>query len=80
MTAIDTRPTGGSTSRRRSAVRRVARPRLILELILIIGILVAYLLVVTRGQILTTFAGTGYPAASIATQPTASPPRGETIT
>jgi hypothetical protein len=42
----------------RPFLRQLIRPRRVVELLLVIGILVAYLLVVTRGEIVTTLAGT----------------------
>ena len=53
------------------AIRRAIRPRRLIEAALVIAIGVAYLLVVTRGQIVVTQAGsTPYPAASAAQPPT----------
>jgi hypothetical protein len=48
----------------RPFLRQLIRPRRVVELLLVIGILVAYLLVVTRGEIVTTLAGTNHPAAA----------------
>ena len=61
------------------AIRRAIRPRRLIEAALVIAIGVAYLLVVTRGQIISALAGsTPYPAASSAPYPThATPSHGE---
>ena len=59
-------------------MRSVIRPRRVIEAVLVLSILVAYLLVVTRGQIVTTLAGsTPPPTASAANHSTDS--TGETI-
>lgn len=49
------------------------RPRRIIEAVLVVSIVVAYLLVVTRGQIVTTLTGSAPdPTASAVTHPTDS--------
>ncbi len=54
---------------------RVIRLRRLIEAFLVIGIVVAYLLVVSRGQIVSTLAGSRpYPAASAAPHPTTNSP------
>ena len=59
-------------------MRSLIRPRRVIEAVLVLSILVAYLLVVTRGQILTTLTGsTPFPTASAGIYSTDS--TGETI-
>jgi hypothetical protein len=57
----------------RPFLRGLIRPRRVVELLLVIGILVAYLLVVTRVEIVTTLAGTipsaAAPAAAASSHP-----------
>jgi hypothetical protein len=54
-------------------IRRFIRPRRLIEATLVLFIVVAYLLVVTRGQIVTTLAGAPnpYPTAPAVTHSTA---------
>jgi hypothetical protein len=54
-------------------VRSIVRPRRLVEAFLAVSIVVAYLLVVTRGQIVTTLAGSPpHPTASAVTHSTES--------